>query len=892
VDDVHRISVAELTARLGCTARGLSRDEAADRLTRDGPNTLTTEKPTPAILQLLRELRNPFAILLLAGAALAGLAEALSPQEGSLQIAVALLVVVALNTLFTWLQRRRSERIMDRFARMLPKRIVVLRGGVALAVEAESVVVGDVVRLEAGDRVPADGRLIEVRALSVDNSSLTGESEPQARTLECTHDDALYSRNLVFSGTSVLAGSGLALVVAIGMNTRLGQIAALTGATRTVPSPMRLELGRFIRVITAIAIGLGVVFFFVSLAGQRGALPSLIFAIGIIVANVPEGLLPTVTLALAMACRRMSDRNALVKHLESVETLGSTTVICSDKTGTLTQNRIALNSLVLGLRELAAYDHTLAHQRDVQAAREVMVLCNNARLTDGTVSGDPTEAALLAWAAELGPIEPLRTASPRADELPFDSRTRRMITVHDTAAGARHALLKGAPEVVLAQCTSVLREGRPTPMSKRDRSRATEICHRLAGRGERVLALARRPISDPADLKSGFALAAIVGLEDPPRPEVASALERCRTAGIRVLVLTGDHPVTARAVAIRIGLMGASDSVVTGDTLAKLTDAEATTLVGRDRLVLARIAPEQKLRVVRLLQAAGEVVTVTGDGVNDAPALKHADMGVAMGVVGTDIARDAADMVLMDDNFATIVAAVEEGRAVFDNVRKFVAYILTSNVPEILPFIAWAVVEIPLPLTIPLILCIDLGTDIVPALALGREPPEDDVMERPPRADADRLLTESLLRVSYGLVGVIQAAAGFFAFFFVLVEGGWEGGAEAPDQLHRRAVSAFFAAVVVCQVADVMICRSRRSSLWTVGPLRNWLVLAGIAAELTLVAVILYVPVANRWLGTEPLTLLHLSLGVPFAVFIVFADEVRKVLIRRGSPFVLRWLSW
>ena len=650
--------------------------------------------------------------------------------------------------------------------------------------------------------------------------------------------------------------------------------------------------------ISAIAIVLGVLFFLVSLAIGNPALASLVFAIGIIVANVPEGLLPTVTLSLSMASKRMAAKNALIKNLESVETLGSTTVICTDKTGTLTQNRLAVNTLAIDGRDCGVGDFKCIDAHSLELAWKVMALCNNARLTAEGFLGDATEGALLLFARDIHPPE-RASAYRRLAEQPFTSFSKHMITVHAKVesscdpASYDHCL-KGAPEVVLDMCDSILRDGRAVPLDADQRAGVIEDYGRLARRGERGLALAWQSGDDAEFRTGGYTFVALTGMRDPPRPEVPEALARCHTAGIRVVTLTGDYSVTAETIARQIGLVQGQPTIVQGEELTAIDDTALTTLLSGGEVIFARVSPAQKLRIVQTFQASGEIVTVTGDGVNDAPALKNADMGVAMGQRGTEVAKEAANMVLMDDNFATIVAAVEEGRTIFDNIKKFIAYILTSNIPEILPFIAFVLLDIPLPLTVVLILAIDLGTDILPALGLGAERAETDVMRRPPRARGERLLTRNLLFMSYGVVGMLQAAAGFFSYFVILFDGGWQWGQELAhdDPLYRTAVTGFFASIVICQVADVIICRTRRQSLFTVGLFSNRLVWLGIVAELGLLALISYVPVCNTFFGTAPLAPWQLVLSLPFALTILVGDELRRLLVRRDNRFVLRWLTW
>ena len=889
----HKGALSAALSALDTNAQGLSQAEAEARLERFGRNELEVRKDRSEIVKFLLQFRNFFALLLIVGGALAITADRLDPGQGNLYIAIALLGVVVLNAAFTYLQEHQSEKIMDSFKKMLPSMITALRDGAAREVAAEELVPGDVIILNEGDRVPVDGRLIEAKELKVDNSSLTGESEPQRLDAEASHDNVLESPNMVFSGSLVQGGEGKVVVCETGMQTQIGGIVALTKSTEATETPIHKELKYFIKVISFIAIFLGVSFFAISVLIGNNVIGSLIFAIGIIVANVPEGLLPTVTLSLTMASRRMAAKKALIKNLESVETLGSTTVICTDKTGTLTQNRLAVNEVIFGGTRFGAEDAEMAREPDFGDFLRAMCICNNAYLTEDGFAGDATEGALLQFADGFEDVAGLRRVEEIAEQ-PFNSNTKRMITVTDAGSGPV-AHLKGAPEVVLDMCNRIRIDGETLELTEERRARVIGWYHTLAERGERGLGFAMRGASHLEVPEAGYEFLGLTGMIDPARREVPEALSKCHSAGIRVIMLTGDFGLTAKTIAVQIGLMSEAGRVVQGDELSRMSDGELQALLrGEPEIIFARIAPAQKLQVVQALQANGEIVTVTGDGVNDAPALKNADMGVAMGVGGTEVAKEASNMVLMDDNFATIVAAVEEGRTIFDNIKKFIAYILTSNIPEILPFIAFVLLDIPLPLTVILILAIDLGTDILPALGLGAERPETDVMHRPPRARSERLLSRNLLLMSYGIVGMMQAAAGFFTYFTILYAGGWEWGQDlaSSDPLYRTAITGFFASIIICQVADVIICRTRTQSLLKVGFWSNRLVLVGIASELFLLACIAYVPMFNTFFGTAPLSFAELMLPVPFALAILLGDELRRVFVRRGNRFVLKWLTW
>jgi sodium/potassium-transporting ATPase subunit alpha len=952
--DEYKIPLPEFLQRLGVDDSGLSEQEASRRLQECGPNVLEETGKESILIKYLKQFWNFFSILLIIGAFLAFLAEYLDPGKGNLYIGIAIGLVVVLNSTFTFVQEYQAAKTMESFRQLLPPHAKVLRDGKIRDILASELVVGDIFLIEEGDKIPADGRLIETNSLKVDHSTITGESEPQLRSLECTHPNILECRNMVFSGTLVQSGNGKAVVFGTGQNTQIGNLAILTEQILSVDTPIRKELNRFIKIISAIAIFLGVSFFILAFLIQDVFLASLIFAIGIIVANVPEGLLPTVTLALSLASRRMASRNALIKQLESVETLGSTTVICTDKTGTLTQNKMAVNSLMIGFECLVlenplsskkrtagqeagestnagqeAGESTNAGQEAGESTNKdvaekiaglstegvcviekplwapeklpsvfikVAGLCNNAKLRESPpgYTGDPTEGALLVFANSLEDIKKLQSDYPRLEEFPFDSLTKRMEVICRTPEGKLEAYLKGAPEVVVKMCSSAIdSEG----IRKMDETKQKELLDRhlrLAEKGERIIALAYRQAEEIREYNGDFIFLGFIGIVDPPRPEAREAIAKCHAAGIKVVMITGDHPVTAESIAKEVGL---SDSgrleIITGDELISLSRTDLASRLKSPSIVFARTSPVQKLTIVQLFQAEGEIVTMTGDGVNDAPAIKNADMGVAMGS-GTDVAREAADMVLLDDNFATIVNAVEEGRTVFDNIKKFIVYILASNIPEILPFIAFVLFALPLPMPVQLILAIDLGTDMLPAIALGQEKGEGDIMKRPPRARDEKLLTPQLLLTAYGIKGPIEAAAGFFCYFAVLLEGGWKFGEQLANNnpLYMQAITAFFSAVIICQIANVFASRTRFQSVFTMGLFSNRMILLGIASELLILAFIVWNPFANLIFNTSPLDLRYILLSIPFALFLLGIDELRKYLLRRDVGWAARFLKW
>jgi calcium-translocating P-type ATPase len=885
--DTARLTVDEALAGLRTQRGGLATPEAQRRTVEYGPNRVEEARREPALLRLARQFTHFFALILWLAAGLAFCAEAFEPGQGMATLGAAIVGVIAVNGAFAFWQEARAERTVAALRALLPREVTVLRDRTALRLPAEALVPGDVILVQQGDLVPADCRVIEALGLRVNIATVTGESLPKPRSAAPDIEaDALRARNILLAGTSVVAGEARAVVYATGMRTEFGRIAQLSQAALEPPSPLQKEIARISRIVAWLAAALGVVFFAIGQLMGLGFWANLLFAIGIIVANVPEGLLPTVTLALAMGTKRMARRRALIRHLPAAEALGSATVIVTDKTGTLTENRMRATHAWFAddLHALATLDAAAARcHRDFFAAA---LHCHSLqRVTDnGSVRllGDPMEAALVEMAVGALGDAP---AAAKGDELPFDADRRRMSTVHDTPQG-RILYCKGAPEVVMPLCGEMQDANGLAPLDDALRERLKAAMEDMAERGLRILALAWRelPPATPREAwENRLVLAGLVGLEDPPRAEVPDAIARCAAAGIRVIMVTGDHPHTARAVAHAIGLApSGSPPVVVGDNLAGMNDIQLQLALDTPEILFARVSADQKLRIVAALQRKGHVVAVTGDGVNDAPALRAADIGIAMGVVGTDVAREAADMVLLDDNFASIVAAVEEGRAVFDNIRKFLAYILSSNIPEIIPYLAFVLARIPLPLTIVQILAVDLGTDMLPALALGAEPPAPDTMRRPPRPRTERLLDTALLVRAYLWLGMLEAIAALAAYFFVLERGGWRYGEAlaARDPLYLEATTACLAAIVVTQVANVFLCRDPVRPAYSFGLASNPLILWGVAFELALLAAIVYTPWGQALFGTAALPPEVWIFVLPFAAAMLALEEGRKLLRR------------
>ncbi|MGE3296350.1 MAG: cation-translocating P-type ATPase [Porticoccaceae bacterium] len=891
-----RLDPEAALASLGSSRDGLSFAEARRRLAEYGANVVEAVARERLWWRFARELGHFFALVLWVAAALAFFAEWRQPGQGMALLGYAIVAVILLNAVFSFWQEYRAERALGALRALLPPRVRVRREGKVWEVAAAELVPGDLVLLRDGDAVPADCRLIEAFALRVDNATLTGESVPQPRTAAAaTDDDPLRAGNLALAGTTLVAGEGVAVVFATAMHSEFGKIARLTQSADAVLSPLQREIRRLSRWIAVLATGVGILFFTVGVALGLPFWANFAFAIGIIVANVPEGLLPTVTLALAMATQRMARRNALVRHLPAIETLGAATVILTDKTGTLTCNRMAARRLYLpddrlpdggecGIDQLAG---SAALRAVARPLLETALCCHELHQLQGDDGprwhGDPTDIALVELAQ---PLLGAWQAGARSDALPFDSERRRQSVV--CGEGTQRLLYcKGALEAVLPLCRQWQSAGGPVALTTADRARILTAEQRLADQGLRVLAFAWRLLPPDAERdgwEQELVFAGLVGLEDPPRPEVPDAVLRCREAGIRVIMCTGDHPHTALAIAREIGLVQGSDArVVTGEALRHLSPTQLQLLLDQPQLIFARVGADQKMALVEALKAKGEVVAVTGDGVNDAPALRSAHIGIAMGQTGTDVARAAADLVLLDDNFASVVAAVEEGRAVFANIRKFLTYILTSNIPEIVPYLAFVLFRIPLPLTVVQILAVDLGTDLLPALALGAEPPAADTMRQPPRPRRERLVNLPLILRAYGFLGLLEAAAAMAAFFFVLDRGGWRYGAvlDWQDPLYRMATTACLAAIVLTQVANLFLCRDPRASTLSLGLRGNRLLLWGVAVELLLLLAIVYTPWGQRLFGTAPLSWPVWLFALPFPFAMVAAEEMRKALMRR-----------
>jgi P-type Ca2+ transporter type 2C len=915
---LHALRPADVYPAMETSPDGLSEGEPRARLSLYGPNVLTAAPRVPLWRQFLAHTTHLMALLLW----VAGLAAILGGQP---TLGVVIWIVVLINAGFSFWEQYRAERAMEALSRLLPTYTRVIRSGVEQQVEARDLVPGDVLVLAEGDNIPADARVVEEFGLRTNNTTLTGEAMPARKTAEpALRGDRteLERPNLVFAGTSVVSGTARAVVYATGMLTQFGRIARLTQSVHEPPSALTLELRRLNRIIAVIASLLGIVVFVVGEA--EVGLPRLdafLLAIGMVVAVVPEGLTPLVTLTLAIAVQRLGQRGVLVRKLATMETLGSVSVVCTDKSGTLTQNQMTIRSIWLAGRTLTVTGVGYDPRGEIHPPPEGMLaqdlellltaasLCNNSRLDPPSPErptwnclGDQTEAAMRVLARKGGlDEERLAAALPRVHELPFDARRKRMTTIHRVGR-EEIAFVKGAPREVLQLCARYQRDGVDLPLEPGVAAAILEANDAFARSSLRVLALARRqlpPRTGPytvEDVERDLTFLGLVAMMDPPRPEVAEAIRRCQGGGIRMVMITGDYGLTAESVARRIGMLTSPQPrILTGAELDAMQDAELRDLVRSHEVVFARMAPEHKLRLVACFQELGEVVAVIGDGVNDAPALRKADIGIAMGRIGTDVAKEAADLVLTNDDFSGISLAMEEGRAVYDNLRKSSAYVFASNVPEILPFILTAQLGFPLALGVAQILAIDLGTDIFPALALGAEPPESDVMQRPPRRRNARLLDTRLYLRAFLWLGMIEAGLCFGGFALVYNAFGYghllglpawpwlprPGPPWLPEgAVHALASTVFFAGVVMAQIGNAFACRTERRraprSAWR----SNRALVYGVAAELIIALALIYLPGLRSAFGMVALPLAAWAGITFFAPAMYILDWTSKSVMR------------
>ncbi len=924
---IQRLTMEDACAAMKTRPNGLTSSEALEKQQIYGKNVIKEKKGKPVILIFLSNFISLMAILLWVGGIIAFIAN--MPQLG-----VAIWLVNLINGVFSFWQEHRASKATDALKKMLPSYARVIRDEKEVQILSEDLVPGDIILISEGDKVSADARILTSNDFQVNQSTLTGESNPVRKT----HDPVLGENlskfeiaNLIFAGTSAASGTAKAVVTSIGMETEFGKIANLTQTLKVEQSPLERELDKLTKQISIIAISLGILFFTSAMFFVKEPFASaFIFSLGMVVAFIPEGLLPTVTLSLAMAVQRMAKEHALVKRLSAVETLGCTTVICSDKTGTLTQNEMTVSDLwmidhkytVTGLG-YAPIGKILAGTSEVNASNDKGIkllltaasLCSNARVVPPneeseryTVLGDPTEACLGVVAQKAGiNINEQSAFIPRIRELPFDSRRKRMSTIHQLEKpvdGCRRiAYIKGSPKEVLELCTGIYSNGSREELTDERRSQIMQANDSYASNGLRVLAVAYRLLSSkdglpaalsaytPEIIERDLTFVGLTVMADPPRPEVAKAVETCHKANIRIIMITGDYGLTAESIAKRIGIVESiHPRIISGVELENMPDAELKEAL-KGEVIFARVAPEQKYRVVSSLQEMGHIVAVTGDGVNDSPALKKADIGVAMGISGTDVAKEAAEMILTDDNFASIVKAIEEGRAVYSNIRKFLLYILNSNMPEAVPSAAFLFSKggIPLPLTVMQILSIDLGTDMMPALGLGTEMPEAGIMDKPPRSRKETLLNKKIIIKGFFWYGMLESIAAMLAYFYVNLLNGWPNVPLAASGLiYRQATTMALTSIVFCQIGMVLNCRTETQSVFKAGLLSNKRVLIGIIIEILLINSIIYIPFLQEIFQTQPIGIREWAFLIILPPLILLIEEARKAISRRFKKISMK----
>jgi magnesium-transporting ATPase (P-type) len=917
---IYSLRVPEVCEALETSFAGLSNAEVDARLLLYGHNTLSQQKKEPIWEKLLREFSHPPALVLL----IVSLA-ALTQRDVVLALIIWSIVIV--NTGFSFWREYRAEQATEKLREVLPSFAHVIREGVESYIPSSNVVPGDILILAEGDNISADARVIEGYGLRTNNSTLTGEAIPARKTADASLQSGLSELdrpNLIFAGTSIASGTGRAVVFSTGMMTQFGRIAHLTQTIAEEPTPFQKELNQLSKVTAWIALGIGAIVIVVGYFSLAFPVKQVtLLALGIVVAVIPEGLTATLTLSLAAAVQRLAKRGVLAKKLSTVEKLGQVSIICTDKSGTLTQNQMTVRDIWVAQKRIkvtgVGYEPEgkfspdpsgQVWEKDLLSLLEVASCCNNARINHPSVEhpgwtslGDQTEAALKVAAMKDGILEEaVNQILPRIHEIPFDARRKRMTTIH-READHETAFVKGSPREVLQLCAQVLINGEAVPLTNQLREEIMGVNDHYARNALRVLALARRDLPQRTGaytaetIEQNLTFLGLMAMMDPPRPQVEKAIQTCREANIRIVMITGDYGLTAESLARRVGMLTTPNSlIITGAELDELSDVALQGLLDQE-VLFARMAPEHKMKLVSAFQARGEVVAVTGDGVNDAPALRKADVGISMGIVGTDVAKEAADIILTQDDFGAITAAIEEGRGVYDNIRKFITYIFSSNVPELMPFIVKANLPlVPLALSVRQILAIDLGTDLFPALALGMEKPEPDVMKRPPRPRNQPLLDSNLLSRAFWL-GMIEAILCFAAFLSIFIFAGHVHRIGlsflAPlenlvdfklnlsfEKTMLLAATVYHAGVVMSQVGNALACRSDRTRSSSLGWLSNKYLLAGILIELLGIIGIIYIPFLAKIFDHIPLPeWMWIILGMN-ALMLYSIEWIRKSIVR------------
>jgi len=888
----HAREVKEVIKALNTSSKGLSSEEAEIRLKRYGPNALQEKKKTGPIQIFLRQFQDVFVLMLLAAIIISLLSVYMKGAVATLEDyadAITISVIVILNATVGFVQEYRSERAMEALREYAAPRARVLRDGKEKVIPAEGVVPGDILLLETGDRIAADGRIMESIDLRTNEAVLTGESTPVEKHIDVVRADAPIGdrRNMVYMGTHVIYGRGKAIVTATGMNTEFGRIAGMIQEAEEKTPPLKVKLNRFAKNLTKFIIVVCAVIFILELIREPNALEFenmieyFMTVVALAVSAVPEGLPAIVTIALALGARELARHNAVIRKLAAAETLGSTTVICSDKTGTLTKGEMTVRRIYCGdkIVEVTGSGYEPSgeflvnsdpfdpkDEESLSLLLRIAALCNNSRLeNDGgqwRVTGDPTEGALVVAAYKAGlKQEDLERQYPRLGEIPFSSERKRMTTIHSASDGGVYAYVKGAPEVILERCSRTYENGKERNLTDYKRKQILEINEKFASNALRVLAFAYRRLDKPKgpykeNVENNLVFVGLIGMIDPPREEAIEANRLCKKAGIKTVMITGDHKLTAVAVAREIGILEEKGIVLTGEELNRMSDEEFERIV-EDVRVYARVSPEHKIRIVNALKKKGHIVAMTGDGVNDAPALKDADIGVAMGITGTDVTKEAADMILMDDNFATIVNAVKHGRIIYDNIRKFAFFLMRSNFDELAVIATFALLGMPLPLTAAMILWINLVTDGGPATALSFDPPLEDVMTRPPRDPKQGILYGRLLQI---IISFICQYVGTTGIFVLVYEYGFlaEGLSEAERLTLARSMC--FTQATLRELMIVWNCRSERRSAFRLSWTSNKFLLVSVIISILGTFALLYVPFLQTMFETVPLNLQQLLL--------------------------------
>jgi potassium/sodium efflux P-type ATPase len=919
--DAATLHVKQVFEVLKTSPGGLTSEEANRRLVDHGPNVLVEKKHVSIVYKFLGQLKDLFGVLLLFASLLAAIDAIWENSFSMWETSAIIFAVVLVNALFSLFQEWRAERAIETLKSWMPEYTKVIRDGELKKILVKDLVPGDLIVLEEGDRVPADARLVEAFDLWTNNVPLTGESEPQPRTTKAIKTvDSTYIDvpNLVFMSTSVATGQGKAVVVKTGMETKFGQIAGLTQEIKEEASPLQKEIAYTARYYFILAITVGVAFFFVSLTLLHVPLATaILFMIGVMVALVPEGLQVTVSSALAINVLKMVRENVLVRRLSSVQTLGSVTVICTDKTGTITKGEMTATKMwvadkvvdVSGVGYNPAGDFTNSgktlekeESSTIEKLLEISALCNSAKLEppsdrnrSWSIVGDPTDGALLVAAIKYG-LNPqsMLAQKPIHNVIPFDSQRKRMTTVHKCDHRSC-VYTKGAPRSILSICNRVLVEGRVESLTKEYLDVVETRIREFAGEGLRVIAMAYSELPANGAVKARnvervMILVGLVAMKDPPRPEVESAVTVAKKAGIKIVIITGDYGPTAQAIAREVGIVDPENCrIIRGIDMEAMTDEQISEEAKKENVIFARVSPEQKLRIVKALKQHGEIVAVTGDGANDAPSLKEADIGVAMGVTGTDVAREAADMVLLDDSFASIVKAVESGRTIYENLRKFIVYVFTHNWAELIPYVLYVVLGLPLPLLVVQILAIDLGIEVIPSLALSREPPEVGIMQERPRSIKERLFsTKVFLRSLY--LGTIIATGAMIGCLITWSAGGWHFGMSALERnnwvaqnpiVYATGTTMTFAGIVIAQVGNVLASRTSKVSIFKTSLKSNKWIWLGIASQISIISLLIYAPQMQALFGTASLGPFEWAFLALLAAVIVFVEEIRKWFTRR-----------